>query len=294
MSQSLTRISRLAFPQIGPKMVSVSGYYKKHCTCTKSIPFCCPDGWRITLVGSRFTHPAESRYAPIEGEALSVADALDKARFFVLGCADLIVAVDHKPLLKILGDRSLDEIANARLRNLKEKTLRYRFRIVHIPGVQNKAADAMSRHPSGTPHPDKLHLQDDITPNDDDPSNLLSTMMIQHAFLEGIRTNEDTIDHGNIDDAVRNAATYALESLQSITWDRTRQETASDENMHLLMSIIENGMPKFRHELPIPLRAYHQFREHLHTIDGVVIYKDRIVIPPSLREDVLLALHSAH
>ena len=133
-----------------------------------------------------------------------------------------------------------------------------------------------------------------ITPNDDDPSNLLSTMMIQHAFLEGIRTNEDTIDHGNIDDAVRNAATYALESLQSITWDRTRQETASDENMHLLMSIIENGMPKFRHELPIPLRAYHQFREHLHTIDGVVIYKDRIVIPPSLREDVLLALHSAH
>ena len=159
---------------------------------------------------------------------------------------------------------------------------------------KRQLADAMSRHPSGTPHPDKLHLQDDITPNDDDPSNLLSTMMIQHAFLEGIRTNEDTIDHGNIDDAVRNAATYALESLQSITWDRTRQETASDENMHLLMSIIENGMPKFRHELPIPLRAYHQFREHLHTIDGVVIYKDRIVIPPSLREDVLLALHSAH
>lgn len=60
------------------------------------------------------------------------------------------------------------------------------------------------------------------------------------------------------------------------------------------MSIIENGMPKFRHELPVPLRAYHQFREHLHTIDGVVIYKDRIVIPPSLREDILSALHSAH
>ena len=267
---------------------------QKHCTCTKTIPFCCPDGWRITLVGSRFTHPAESRYAPIEGEALAVADALDKARFFVLGCADLIVAVDHKPLLKILGDRSLDEIPNARLRNLKEKTLRYRFRIVHIPGAQNKAADAMSRHPSGTPHPGKLHLQDDITPNDDDPLILPSAMTIEHAFLEGIRTTEDTIDHENIDDAVRNAATYALESLQSITWDRTRQETASDENMHLLMSIIENGMPKFRHELPIPLRAYHQFREHLHTIDGVVIYKDRIVIPPSLREDVLLALHSAH
>ena len=35
-----------------------------------------------------------------------MVDALDKARFFVLGCADLILAVDHKPLLKIHGDRS--------------------------------------------------------------------------------------------------------------------------------------------------------------------------------------------
>ena len=64
----------------------------------------------MTLVGSRFTHAAESRYAPVEGEALAVADALDKARYLVLGCRDLILAVDHKPLLKFLGDRALDDI----------------------------------------------------------------------------------------------------------------------------------------------------------------------------------------
>lgn len=84
-------------------------------------------------------HAAESRYAPVEGKALAVVDALDKARFFTLGCEDLIIAVDHKPLLKLFGDRSLEEISNARLRNLKEKTLRYRFRMVHIPGVKHKA-----------------------------------------------------------------------------------------------------------------------------------------------------------
>ncbi|KAJ8342206.1 hypothetical protein SKAU_G00321340 [Synaphobranchus kaupii] len=118
--------------------------FQKHCRCTPVRPFCCTDGWKITLVGSRFTHAAESRYAPIEGEALAVADALDKARYFVLGCEDLIVAVDHKPLLKLLADRALDDIPNPRLRNLKEKTLRYRFRIIHIPSMRNKAADAMS------------------------------------------------------------------------------------------------------------------------------------------------------
>ena len=99
---------------------------------------------------------------PIEGEALAVADALDKARHFVLGCSNLSIAVDHRPLIKIFGDRSLDEICNARLRNLKEKTLRYRFKIVHIPGIKNRVPDALSRHPSGPPNPLKMTLQERV------------------------------------------------------------------------------------------------------------------------------------
>ena len=118
--------------------------FQKHCSCPTNDLFCCKSGWKITLVGSRFTHDAESRYAPIEGEALAVADALDKARHFVLGCSNLTIAVDHKPLLKIFGDRSLHHIYNARLKNLKEKTLPYRFKMIHIPGVKNKTPDALS------------------------------------------------------------------------------------------------------------------------------------------------------
>ena len=84
-------------------------------------------------MGSRFTSATESRYASVEGEALAVAEALEKARYFVLGCNDLVIAVDHKPLLKIFGDRSLENIPNARLRNLKEKTLRYKFKMLYVP-----------------------------------------------------------------------------------------------------------------------------------------------------------------
>lgn len=101
--------------------------FQKHCQCSSTTAFCCRTGWKITLVSSRFTHAAESCYAPVEGEALAITDALDKAPFFVLGGSNLIIAVDHKPLLKMFGDRSLDEITNARLCNLKEKRLRYRF-----------------------------------------------------------------------------------------------------------------------------------------------------------------------
>ena len=61
--------------------------------------------------------------------------------------------------------------------------------------------------------------------------------------------------------------------------------------MHLLTSIIESGMPWFRHELPAPLRAFHQFHSF---IDGIIVYKDYIVIPLSLHQDILSTLHSEH
>ena len=53
-----------------------------------------------------------------------MAWALSKAKYCVLGCENLVVAVDHKPLLGILGDKQLEDIDNTRLENLKEKTLR--------------------------------------------------------------------------------------------------------------------------------------------------------------------------
>lgn len=53
-------------------------------------------------------------------------------------------------------------------------------------------------------------------------------------------------------------------------------------------------MPENRHEIPETLRTLFPFREHLHTSDGVILYKDRLVIPPSLRQVVVDSLHSAH
>ena len=136
--------------------------FQKHCHCPSTEPFCCRTGWNITT------------------SALAVADALDKARFFVLGCSDLTIAVDHKPLLKLFGDRSL----NARLRNLKEKTLRYRFRMVHIPGMRHKAADAVSRYPTGSRLPELLHLPDDVASTSDSasplPTILECSLLLQH------------------------------------------------------------------------------------------------------------------
>ena len=99
------------------------------------------------FAGGKFSTPAESRYAPVEGEALAVVVALYKARHFVLGCESLTIATDHKPLLKVLGDRQLCELENPRLTNLKEKAMYFRFDMVYVPGRFHKGPDAMSRVP---------------------------------------------------------------------------------------------------------------------------------------------------
>ena len=70
--------------------------------------------------------------------------------------------------------------------------------------------------------------------------------------------------------------------------------TNCDEVMVKLVEIIESGMPEFLHLLPTELRPYHQYRDSLYTVDGVVMYNERIVIPPSLCSDVLESLHAAH
>lgn len=76
---------------------------------------------------------------------------------------NIIIAVDHKPLLGTFTDRSLNKIPNNRLRNLKQRTLRYRFTMIHVPGCHNWMPDGLSRHPTGTPTPKKMPLSNDIS-----------------------------------------------------------------------------------------------------------------------------------
>ena len=107
---------------------------QKYCQCKNITPICCTTGWKLVSAASRYNSQAELRYAPVEGELLAVAQALKKSKYFVLGNKNLVVAVDHKPLLGVLSDKEMDNIDNPRLYNLKEKTLRYRFSLVHVPG----------------------------------------------------------------------------------------------------------------------------------------------------------------
>ena len=70
---------------------------QKNCKCEVVSPLCCETGWDLVLAGGRFTNDAESRYAPVEGEALAIAAALENSRYYTLGCPDLHIATDQNP-----------------------------------------------------------------------------------------------------------------------------------------------------------------------------------------------------
>ena len=65
------------------------------------------------------------------------------------------------------------DMQNRRLQNLKEKTLSYKFNVVHVPGKKNLGPDATSRYPTGAPErlvlpgePPETDLEHDTTTTD--------------------------------------------------------------------------------------------------------------------------------
>ena len=156
--------------------------------------------------------------------------------------------------------------------------------MVHIPGVKNRAPDTLSRNPTGDSHPPKMILPDDIHHIADLPTQ--PPLQIPNQLIAGICIEDQTY-HVHLEDSLQASAISSLQSIHAINWEQVQTATSSDHTMNLLLSAIEDGLPEKKHLLPGPLREYHQFREHLYCIDGVVIYKD-------LRTHCLTALHAAH
>ena len=145
--------------------------------------------------------------------------------------------------------------------------------MLHIAGMKNKAADALSRHPCGK-------AEDVKSPPTEELSSLINTTTTgNHHFISGILSIE---------------AVNTLTSFHAVTWDMVREATSSDQQMCDLLEHIQEGFPDSPRDLPPILRQYHRYRDELFVVDGVALYGDRIIVPPALRSTILDILHSAH
>ena len=246
------------------------GYFlsQKHCDCPSQSPGCCQFGWRITLAGSRFTKPRESRYAPVEGEALAIAWSLDQTRYFTLGSDNLLIVTDHRPLVKVLGDRTLDEINNPRLFSFKEDTLPWKFDIEWMEGKGNCFSDATSRNPC---------QEHEIS-----VTEMLSVL------------READEENFNQEYLVTASSDFQFNNIRAVTWEVVKQETAKDQEMLALSDLIQNIFPTNKEEMPTELKKYWNIRDHLYVLDGVILLMDQVLIPPSLRAEVTQSYTEGH
>ena len=239
---------------------------QKYCDCNMdNAPVCCPEGWHLVYASSRFTLPSESRYAPTEGESLSISWGLNHGRMYTLGCDDLIVVTDHKPLLNIFNDRDLDTISNPRIQDLKEKTLSFRFSIQYCKGKWHRGPDTFSRYPV-------------------DVANC-------------VISEQDNIQAENRDDLLVAAITNSLENATDkiITTSELQKACSSDEQYCKLTEQIQEGFPNTIKEIDVDILEFWGIRDRLSlTQDNIVLVGQRVVIPRSLRKYVLRTLHSAH
>ena len=241
---------------------------QQYCSCSSAeYPFCCKGGWRIALCGSRHLTAAEAGYAAVEGEALAVVWCLQKAKLFLLGCPNLTIITDHRPLVKLLGDRALGEVANPRLFRLKEKTLQFRFVIKYLPGKRNCAADFLSRFPALRAPPDAV--DDEL---DEDLVIAVVAATVDTFEQDGCIMDEETVKRAAADDPV-----YQLLVAKVLSGDwhsQKAQEVAC-------------------------LRQYYNVRERLAMAGDLLTYTFdqghvRLIIPDGLRQQVAASLHAGH
>ncbi len=137
------------------------GFYlaQKHCECeeegTEPDPSCCGNGWKLTLTGSRPLETGEEQCTWLEGKCLAVAWALERTKHFTLDCRKLLVVVDRGSAREVLGNTAMEDIANPKLRQLRERVLPWVFLFAHGSSATNHVAGWMARNPAKTPGEDE-------------------------------------------------------------------------------------------------------------------------------------------
>ena len=310
-----------------------SGFWltQKNCACLqeKTKPGCCLQGWQTVFCGSKFNSPAESRYAPIEGEAMAAAWAMDRCRYFLLGLPSFQLCIDHKPLLATFGHSELGDIHNPRLFRQKEKTLQFRHVPVHIPGKLHVVPDCMSRRSdspiaslSVPPSSNQVHDISNILPEYQNNlgapswvapppggarpaqvSSLLGELLpigTPHSALDrntamGIMTGDCSASLAGLTaDMWHVTGIHNSDEVQVITWEKLSEAAHDSPIYKSLHSLISSGAPEDKDLWPDDLKVYYQHRHAIVPVGKVLLLHDRPLIPVSLRQDVLDHLHGAH
>lgn len=96
---------------------------------------------------SRTLNKAEENYPVIQKEALAIVESTKKFYDYLIG-QKFTLRTDHRPLVSIFGEKTgIPSIAAARMQRWAEHLAAFNYTIEYKKGIENGAADALSRLP---------------------------------------------------------------------------------------------------------------------------------------------------
>ena len=105
----------------------------------------------------------------------------------------------------------------------------------------------------------------------------------------------DEVDCGFIDDIeVRVHSVTQNFPGSSEQLEQIRCATAEDATLQRLYQVVMNGWPELRRSVQEDVRPYWNMRDEMSTSDGLLFAGERIVIPESMRQEMLQILHEPH
>ncbi len=210
--------------------------------------------WRPVAYCSRRLTEAETRYAQIEKECLAGVWACEKFDKYLCGLDQFKLETDHKPLVPLVNNRSLDNVP-LRCQRLLMRLMRYKTVAEYVPGKTLVIADALSRSPQAY-------------------------------------TKEVTDTHCDV--ACHVAAVMEGIPASPTKMDCLRKATSTDCELQTVITYIRSGWPEYAGNIAVQAKEYSKVRNELSEYDGLVVRGSRIVVPGSMRTDILQKLHDGH
>ena len=73
-----------------------------------------------------------------------------------------------------------------------------------------------------------------------------------------------------------------------------QQASAADPTLQVLGTVIRNGWPCHKQELPLAVREYWSSRDEISEIDGLLFKAQKLIVPQSNRKEMLKLIHVSH
>ena len=196
----------------------------------------------------------EKNYAQIEKECLAIVTCMSKWHQYLYGKKDILVHTDHQPLETIFK-KPLSKAPRI-LQRMMLKLQQYDFSVQYKKGKEMYIADTLSRAPLN-----------------------------------------NSIEHGLGEEQVFRSELLFMDlkppNLSSTTFQRLQKETSTDIAISALYKVVKQGWPSDIALLP-EIRPYWSFRDEISIHEGVLLKSDQVIIPSSLRQEMLTKIHKAH